>query len=167
MKESERGPLLPAAEEAIRGRDRRRTVAVLEKLLSRGEGEQEIVGLLRRFAISEDEALHAEKYYRTVAEERATIRPRFRANQLLALGRVTASAFRVSRRDTKRRGNCCACRKSCSCRRSLISSNPTCHGSLGSRGPRPLPAGGLFLRNHGTQRTSALWEPALRIHRSP
>jgi len=93
VKESERGPLLAAAEEAIRGRDQRRTVAVLDKLLSRGEAEQEIVGLLRRFAISEDGALHAEKYYRTVTEERATIRPRFRANQLLALGRVTASAF--------------------------------------------------------------------------
>ena len=47
--------------------------------------------LLLRYAISEDGALHAEKYYRTVTEEFASIRPAFRWRELAALARVTAS----------------------------------------------------------------------------
>jgi hypothetical protein len=43
--------------------------------------------------VSEDGALHAEKYYRTVSEEFATTRPAFRWRQLVALARVTASEF--------------------------------------------------------------------------
>ena len=49
--------------------------------------------LLLRYAVSEDGALHAEKYYRTVSEEFATTRQRFRWRQLVALARVTASEF--------------------------------------------------------------------------
>jgi hypothetical protein len=46
-----------------------------------------------RFATSEDGALHAEKYYRTVTEEFALTRPAFRWRQLVALARVTASEY--------------------------------------------------------------------------
>ena len=49
--------------------------------------------LMLRFAVSEDGALHAEKYYRTVSEEFAATRPAFRWRQLLALARVTASEY--------------------------------------------------------------------------
>ncbi len=42
-------------------------------------------------------------------------------------------------------------------RHDSVCSNPTCHGSLGSRGPRPLAAGDTSMRNRGTQRTSVLW----------
>ena len=49
--------------------------------------------LLRRYAVSEDGALHAEKYYRTVNEEFGTIRPAFRWRELTALARVTASEY--------------------------------------------------------------------------
>jgi hypothetical protein len=45
------------------------------------------------YAVTEDGALHAEKYYRTVAEEFATTRPAFRWRQLVALARVTASEY--------------------------------------------------------------------------
>ena len=45
------------------------------------------------YATSEDGALHAEKYYRTVTEEFAATRPAFRWRQLAALARVTASEF--------------------------------------------------------------------------
>jgi hypothetical protein len=48
---------------------------------------------LLRYAISEDGALHAEKYYQTVAEEFAATRPAFRWRQLVGLARVTASEF--------------------------------------------------------------------------
>jgi hypothetical protein len=41
--------------------------------------------------VSEDGALHAEKYYRTASEEFARMRPTFRWRQLVALARVTAS----------------------------------------------------------------------------
>jgi hypothetical protein len=41
--------------------------------------------------MSEDGALHAEKYYRTAAEEFASTRRAFRWRQLVALARVTAS----------------------------------------------------------------------------
>src|SRR4051812_11791745 len=49
--------------------------------------------LLLRYAISEDGALHAEKYYRTVTEEFASTRPAFRWRHLAALARVTASEY--------------------------------------------------------------------------
>ena len=49
--------------------------------------------LLLRYAISEDGALHAEKYYRTVSEEFAATRQAFRWRQLVALARVTASEY--------------------------------------------------------------------------
>ena len=46
-----------------------------------------------RHAISEDGALHAEKFYRTVSEEFASTRPAYRWRHLTALARVTASEF--------------------------------------------------------------------------
>jgi hypothetical protein len=49
--------------------------------------------MLLRYAISEDGALHAEKYYRTVTEEFASTRPALRWRQLAALARVTASEY--------------------------------------------------------------------------
>ena len=48
---------------------------------------------LLRYAVTEDGALHAEKYYRTVSEEFAATRPAFRWRQLVALARVTASEY--------------------------------------------------------------------------
>ena len=52
---------------------------------------QPVFDLLLHFATSEDGALHAEKYYRTVTEEFVATRPAFRWRQLVALARVTAS----------------------------------------------------------------------------
>ena len=54
---------------------------------------REVFALLRRYAVSEDGALHAEQFYRTTSEEFARTRPAFRWRQLVALARVTASAF--------------------------------------------------------------------------
>ena len=50
------------------------------------------VGASPDFAVSEDGALHAEKFYRTVTEEFESSRPAFRSRYLVALARVTASA---------------------------------------------------------------------------
>jgi len=52
-----------------------------------------VFDLLLRYAVSEDGALHAEKYYRTVTEEFSATRPAFRWRQLVALARVTASEY--------------------------------------------------------------------------
>ena len=53
---------------------------------------------MRRYAISEDGALHAEKFYRTESEEFASTRAAFRWRHLVALARVTASEFGAPRR---------------------------------------------------------------------
>jgi hypothetical protein len=43
--------------------------------------------------VSQDGALHAEKYYRTATEEFKMARPAFRWRQVVSLARVTASEF--------------------------------------------------------------------------
>ena len=49
--------------------------------------------MLLGYACSEDGALHAEKFYRTVREEFTETRPAFRSRHLVALARVTASEY--------------------------------------------------------------------------
>jgi hypothetical protein len=58
-----------------------------------GHPARPVFDLLLKYAVSEDGALHAEKYYRTVSEEFSTMRPAFRWRQMVALARVTASEF--------------------------------------------------------------------------
>jgi hypothetical protein len=52
-----------------------------------------VFDVLLRYAISEDGALHAEKFYQTCSEEFAATRPAFRWRQVVALARVTASEY--------------------------------------------------------------------------
>jgi hypothetical protein len=58
-----------------------------------GHDPRPVFDLLLRYAVSEDGALHAEKFYRTCAEEFAGTRPAFRWRHLVALARVTASEY--------------------------------------------------------------------------
>ena len=58
-----------------------------------GHDPKALFALLLRYAVSEDGALHAEKYYRTVNEEFASVRPPFRWRHLIALARVTSSLY--------------------------------------------------------------------------
>jgi hypothetical protein len=58
-----------------------------------GHPPRPVFELLLRYAVSEDGALHAEKFYRTVSEEFAASRPVFRWRHVAALARVTASEF--------------------------------------------------------------------------
>jgi hypothetical protein len=55
--------------------------------------------LMLKYAVSEDGRLHGEKYFHTVREEYATIRPAFRWRQIVALARVTSSAYGYNRED--------------------------------------------------------------------
>ncbi len=85
--------LLHLTDEAIRAKEQARACALAERYCEQGHAARPLLYLLRGFAISEDGALHAEKYYRTVEEEFSTTRPAFRNRQLVALARVTASEF--------------------------------------------------------------------------
>jgi hypothetical protein len=85
--------LLGQAEEAIRGNEQARACAVVERYGQLNLPPRPVFDLLLKYAVSEDGALHAEKYYRTVSEEFASTRPAFRWRQLVALARVTASEF--------------------------------------------------------------------------
>ncbi len=85
--------LLSEAETAIRANEQTRACALVDRYGSLNLPERPVFDLLLRYAISEDGALHAEKYYRTVTEEFAVSRPALRWNHLAALARVTASEY--------------------------------------------------------------------------
>jgi len=84
-------PLISQAEEAIKSNDQARACAVAHRYGELKLPTRPILDLLVKYAVSEDGALHAEKFYRTVVEEFATTRPAFRWRQIIALARVTAS----------------------------------------------------------------------------
>jgi hypothetical protein len=88
--------LLLDAEAAIKDKNQARAAALVHCYGELGHPPRPAFDLLLRYAVSEDGALHAEKYYRTVTEEFATIRPAFRWRQLVALARVTASEYGFS-----------------------------------------------------------------------
>ena len=85
--------LLGELDEAIRGNLQARASAVVHRYGQLGHPHRPVFDLMLGYATSEDGALHAEKYYRTVSEEFATTRAAFRWRQLTALARVTASEY--------------------------------------------------------------------------
>lgn len=91
--------LLAEAEDAIKRNDQGRAAAAIQRYGEHGFDAKPVFALMRRYAISEDGRLHAEKYYRTVVEEYAEARAPFRWRQLVALARVTASSFGYDLKD--------------------------------------------------------------------
>lgn len=85
--------LLNQTKDAIKQKDQARACALVHRYGELGHPARPVFDLLLGFAVSEDGALHAEKYYRTVTEEFATSRPVFRWRHLAALARVTASEY--------------------------------------------------------------------------
>jgi len=85
--------LLAALEDSIRQQNQALACAVVHRYGVLGYSERPVFDLLLRYAMSEDGALHAEKYYRTVSEEFYCLRPAFRWRELVALARVTASEY--------------------------------------------------------------------------
>jgi hypothetical protein len=85
--------LLRDTEAAIRDKDQARACVLVHRYGTLGHSPRPVFDLLLRYAVSEDGALHAEKYYRTVTEEFASTRPAFRWRHLAALARVTASEY--------------------------------------------------------------------------
>lgn len=93
MKSADAGALLVEAETAIRENLQARACAAVHRYVEGGFPPRAVFDLLLRYAVSEDGALHAEKFYRTACEEFAGSRPAFRGRQLVALARVTASEY--------------------------------------------------------------------------
>ena len=85
--------LLREADEAIRGNLQAHAAALIHRYGELGHPSRAAFDLLARYAVSEDGALHGEKFYRTVSEEFASTREQFRWRHLVALARVTASEF--------------------------------------------------------------------------
>lgn len=83
--------LLAAMENAIKSNDQAQATNLVEFYGSSGHDAKRVFDLMLQFAVSEDGALHAEKYYRTVCEEFARTREGIRWQHLAALARVTAS----------------------------------------------------------------------------
>jgi hypothetical protein len=90
-KDAER--LLQLAEAAIKEKNQAGAAALIHVYGNQGYPARPVFDLLLRYAVSEDGALHAEKYYRTVTEEFVATRPAFRWRHLVALARVTASEY--------------------------------------------------------------------------
>jgi len=93
VKSTDADALLREADEAIRQNLQAQVTAVVSRYGESGHSPRPMFDLMLRYAVSEDGALHAEKYYRTVTEEFSTTRPAFRWRQMLALARVTASEY--------------------------------------------------------------------------
>jgi hypothetical protein len=91
VKGTDADSLVGEAETAIQTNDQARACAVVQRYGDLQLPPRPIFDLMVKYAVSEDGALHAEKFYRTVTEEFASTRPAFRWRQLVALARVTAS----------------------------------------------------------------------------
>ena len=93
IKSTDAAALLREADDAIRQNLQARSAAIIHRYGELGHAQRPVFDLMLRYAVSEDGALHAEKYYRTVSEEFSTTRAAFRWRQLTALARVTASEY--------------------------------------------------------------------------
>src|SRR5262245_61239132 len=86
--------LMKELDGAIRDKDQGRAAALTHRIGTENpDAGKEVFALLRGFAISEDGALHAEKYYLTTSDEFAAGRAVFKWRQLVALARVSASQY--------------------------------------------------------------------------
>jgi hypothetical protein len=91
--------LLAETEDAVRHNDQGRAAAAMQIYGENGYAVEPALAQLLKYAVSEDGRLHGEKYFQTVREEYRTIRPAFRWRQVVALARVTSSAYGYNRED--------------------------------------------------------------------
>lgn len=85
--------LLRELDGAIRENNQARAAALVHSYGEHGYAHRPVFDLLLRYATSEDGALHAEKYYKTVSDEFAHSRKSTRWQHVTALARVTASEY--------------------------------------------------------------------------
>lgn len=85
--------LLAQLDEAIQNRLQGQATAVVAKYCQQLLPVNELFARLVRYAVSEDGALHAEKYFHTVWTDYHATRPSLQCRHLIALARVTASEY--------------------------------------------------------------------------
>ncbi len=85
--------LLKDVDGAIREKNQALACAIVHQYGQMGGDARAMFDVLLRYAVSEDGALHAEKFYRTTSEEFTLTRAAFRWRQVVALARVTASEY--------------------------------------------------------------------------
>lgn len=85
--------LLIAMDQAVRHQDQAGAAAAVAFYGAQGHPVKPVFDLLLQYTVSQDGALHGEKYYQTVTEEFRNGRDAFRWNHLVGLARVTASQF--------------------------------------------------------------------------
>lgn len=99
IKAKDQAGLLAEAEDAVRHNDQPRAAAAIALYGEAGGTADGVLNSMLQFTISEDGRLHGEKFFQTVQEEYRTTRPAFRWRQMIALARVTASAYGYDRTD--------------------------------------------------------------------
>jgi hypothetical protein len=85
--------LLREIEGRIRERNQKAACQAARRYCALGHPHADLFALLIGYAVSEDGALHAEKYFRTAQDEHSTARAPHRPLYLVALTRVMASHF--------------------------------------------------------------------------
>ena len=93
VKTKEGDKLLQLTEAAIKEKNQAGAAAIVYRYGELGHPARPVYDLLLRYGVSEDGALHAEKYYQTVVEEFGRTRPALRWRHLVGLARVTASEY--------------------------------------------------------------------------
>lgn len=93
VKAADAKALLAEADAAIRANQQEIASALIHRYGELGHDPAPAFALMLGYAVSEDGALHGEKYYNTAREEFGSTRPAFRWRQLVALARVTASEY--------------------------------------------------------------------------
>jgi hypothetical protein len=91
--------LLNEAADAVRQNDQGRASAAIQIYGEQGHDPEAVFSTMLKYTVSEDGRLHGEKFFHTTREEFRTTRPAFRWRQLVALARVTASAYGYNRED--------------------------------------------------------------------
>jgi hypothetical protein len=92
-KELDADGLLVELNNAVQSKNQSKAMAVVKSWELAGNPAAPVFDCLRRYAVTEDGALHAEKYFRTVTEEFTTTRADFRWRHLIGLARVSASEY--------------------------------------------------------------------------
>jgi hypothetical protein len=83
--------ILKELDGTIRENNQNLACALAHRYLEQGYSARGLCDILLSYALSEDGALHAEKFYRTATDEYARLPASLRNRQLVALARVTAS----------------------------------------------------------------------------
>jgi hypothetical protein len=93
VKQQDADGLLREMDGAIRENNQAYAAAIAQRYGEHDYAPRPVFDMLLRYATSEDGALHAEKYYRTVSDEFARSRQANRWQHVVALARVTASEY--------------------------------------------------------------------------